>query len=135
VSALGELAGGAAGVLSGGIWKVVAIVSLAVLLLVGGGTGAGWWLAAHDRDQALADLAAERMRANALQVSVIEQNRAVEALASAKASADARGLAAQQLAAANGRRFDGVLAQLAGRRATTCAEAMPAVNQLLEGMR
>ncbi|WGG51837.1 hypothetical protein [Rugamonas sp. DEMB1] len=132
MSVLGELAGGA---VVGGIWKVAAIVLLAALPLVGGGAGAGWWLAAHDRDQARADLATERTRADALTAGIREQNRAVEAMASAKAAADARGQAAQQLSAENGRRFDGALAQLAGRRATTCDEAMPAVNQLLESVR
>lgn len=132
MSALGDLAGGA---VVGGIWRVAAIALLAALPLVGGGAGAGWWLAAHDRDRALADLAAERTRADGLVTGIREQNRAVEAMASAKAAADARGQAAQQLAAANGKRFDGALARLAGRRATTCDDAMPAVNQLLEGVR
>lgn len=132
MSALGELAGGA---VTGGVWKVAAIALLAALPLVGGGAGAGWWLAAHDRDQARAELATERTRADALTAGIREQNRAVEALASAKAAADARGQAAQQLAAANGKRFDGALAQLAGRRATTCDDAMPAVNLLLESVR
>lgn len=132
MSAIGDLAGGA---VVGSIWKVVAIALLAALLLVGGGAGAGWWLAAHDRDRALSDLAGERTRADGLATGIREQNRAVEAMANAKASADARGQAAQQLAAANGKRFDGALAQLAGRRAATCDDAMPAVNQLLESVR
>lgn len=124
MSALGDLAGGA-------VWKVAAIGLLAALPAIGG----GWWLAAHDLRQAQAELAAERTRADDLAVGIREQNRAVEAMASAKTAADARGQAAQQLAAANGKRFDGALAQLSGRRATTCDDAMPAVNQLLESMK
>lgn len=131
MSALGDLASAA----GGGMWRVGAIVLAALLVVSGAGLGGGWWLAAHDRDQARADLAAERTRADGLATGIREQNRAVEAMASAKAAADARGQAAQQLAAANGRRFDGALAQLAGRRATTCDDAMPAVNQLLESVR
>lgn len=119
----------------GGIWKIVAI-ALAALMLVGGGSmGAGWWLAARDRDQARADLKTEQGVSEQLRGAIREQNRAVDAMAKAKEAADARGLAAQALAAANGKRFDGALAKLASARATTCAEAMPAVNQLLEAIR
>lgn len=112
-------------------WKLVA----AALVVALAGAGAGWGLAAHDRDQAQAELAAERRRADDLGAAVREQNRAVGALAVAKRQAEARGALARQLAAANGRRYDGALQQLAGVRATTCAEAMPAVNQLLESVR
>ena len=119
------------GAATGGIWKLAAIA----LLATGGGLGFEWWSAVHDRDRAVADLAAERTRADDLQVGIQEQNRAVAALAEAKRLSDARGAAAQQLAAANGRRFDGALQKLAGARATTCDEAMPAVNQLLESVR
>lgn len=131
MSALGTLAAGAVG----GIWKIAAILLLALLLVVGAGAGGGWWLAAHDRDQAETQLALERLRTAELATSIREQNRAVDALATAKREADARGLAAQQIAAATGRRYDGALARIAGNKATTCADAMPAVNQLLEGVR
>jgi hypothetical protein len=106
----------------------------AVLLTALAGAGAGWWLAARDRDQVLADLVAERVISEGLRTDIREQNRAVDALAKAKAAADARGALAQQLATANGRRFDGALAQIVAVRATTCTEAMPAVNQLLKGI-
>ncbi len=67
--------------------------------------------------------------------AIREQNRAVDALAKAKAEADLRGLQAQQIAAANGKRFDLALGQVKAARATTCAEAMPAVNSILEAIR
>lgn len=124
-----------AGLAGGQLWKVATIALLALQLAVAGGMGFEWWLAAHDRDTAMADLGAERARADALQAGIREQNRAVEALAKAKADADARGAAAQQLAAANGRRFDGAQQRLASAKAATCADAMPYVNQLLESMR
>ncbi|MES2262075.1 MAG: hypothetical protein V4724_26440 [Pseudomonadota bacterium] len=114
-----------------GLWKAAAIVLLAALLL----TGAGWALAAHDRDVARVDLGAERTRNDELRTSIREQNRAVETMGTAKALAEARGQAAQQAAAATGKRFDGALQRLVGARATTCAEAMPAVNLLLESVR
>lgn len=113
------------------LWKGIAIVLLALLLIVGG----GWWLASGARDQALVDLHAERGVSEQLRAGIREQNRATEALAKAKEAADARGQAARQLAAANGRRFDGALEQIKNVKATTCAEAMPAVNAILEAIR
>jgi hypothetical protein len=135
VSALGELAGAAGGAVAGGLWKIGTIV-LAMLLLIGGaGGGTALWLASAARDQALADLKAEQGVSAELRAGVKAQNTAILAQANLAREAEARGLAAQQLAAANGRRFDGALKQLAGARATTCAEAMPAVNQLLKDIR
>jgi hypothetical protein len=108
---------------------------IAALLLVAlAGTGAGWWLAARDRDQVRIDLDTERAISNVLRTDIAKQNTAVDALAKAKAAADARGALAQQLATANGKRFDGALAKIAAARATTCAEAMPAVDALLKGI-
>jgi hypothetical protein len=112
------------------VQRIIAAALLAALA----GAGAGWWLAARDRDQVRIDLIAERTTSEGLRTDIREQNRAVDALAKAKAAADARGALAQQLATANGKRFDGALAQIAAARATTCAEAMPAVNQLLNGI-
>lgn len=135
MSALGDLAGAAGGAVTGGLWKVGAILLAGLLLLTGVGMGGGWWLAAHDRDVAKVDLNAEQ-RVNAeLRVGVDAQNKAILAQATLAREAEARGLAAQKLAAANGRRFDGALSKLAGARATTCAEAMPAVNQLLKDIK
>lgn len=116
--------------MTGYFYKLLSIALLAALA----GAGGAWWLAAHDRDQARADLTAEQSVSEPLRIGIREQNRAVEVLAKAKAAADARGALAQQLAAANGRRFDGALAKIVGARATTCTDAMPAVNLLLEGI-
>jgi hypothetical protein len=110
------------------LWKAGAIV-LAGLLVA---TGGGWWLAAHDRDVAKVDLRTAQGESAVLRASLDIQNTAIGNMQRATAEADARGLAAQKLAAANGKRFDGALAKLADARATTCAEAMPAVNQLLK---
>lgn len=115
-------------------WKPAAIVLLLALLVVGGWTGAGWWLAARDRDAARAELVAERKVSEELRASIREQNRAVEALGQAKAQAEQRGEQAARLAAANGRRFDDALGRIANAKATTCAEAMPAVDAVLEAI-
>jgi Tfp pilus assembly protein PilO len=131
MSALGDLAS----TVSGGLWKVVSVVLLVLLVAVGCGTGFGWWLAAHDLDQARADLKAEQVVAGKLRSELGIQNAAVAALGREKKAADERRAAAEQLAAANGRRFDTALAGLAGVKATTCAEAMPAVNKMLEAIR
>jgi hypothetical protein len=135
MSALGDMAGAAGGAVAGGLWKVGAIVFAVLLLATGTGLGGGWWLAAHDRDVARADLKAEQGTSAALRAGIDTQNTAIVALGNEKLAAEARGQAAQQLAAANGRRFDGALQQLAGARAATCAEAMPAVNQLLKDVK
>ena len=62
-------------------------------------------------------------------------NSAIEAMQRATALADDRGRAAQQVAEAAGRRYDSALAKIGQARAVTCAEAMPAVNSLLESLR
>ncbi|MCE3605811.1 hypothetical protein LXA47_19700 [Massilia sp. P8910] len=117
---------------TGGIWKIVAVILLAALLVVGAWTGGGWFLAARDRDTARADLVAERSANAELRGAIQAQNSAVEAAGAAKLVAEARGQAAQQQAIAAARRFDVVLAKVAGVHATTCDEAMPAVNLILE---
>ena len=127
-----ELAGGA---VVAGIWKVAAVVLAVLLLVVISGAGTGWWLAASARDQALAKLAVEQGASAALRALIGVQNEAVQSMHRATVEADARGLAAQALAAAKGRRYDAAQARLAGARATTCDEAMPFVNQLLESVR
>lgn len=135
MSALGNLVEGAAGAVSGGLWKIVSVVLLIALLAVGGSTGFGWWLAARDRDQAIVDLKTEKDVTAELRVGIREQNRAAEALGKAKEAADARRALAEQVAAANGKRLDVALGQLAGARATTCSDAMPFVNKMLDGVR
>lgn len=78
---------------------------------------------------------AERLITAALRAGADLQNNAILKLADEKRAAEQRGAAAQQLAAVNGRRFDGALEKLASARATTCDEAMPAVNQLLKDVK
>ena len=131
MSALGTLAG--AGV--SGIWKVVTIVLAGVLLVVSSSTGTGWWLAAGDRDAARAALVREQGVSAALRTSIGEQNSAIDGMAKATLAAQERGAAARAAAAAKGKKYDAALAQIAGARATTCDEAMPAVRLLLEGVR
>lgn len=131
MSALGALAG----VAVSGIWRVIAIVLAAVLLVVASAAGTGWWLAAGDRDQALVDLKAEQGVSAALRASIAEQNLAVDGMARATMAAQQRGEAARTAAATAGRKYIVAQAQLAGVRATTCDEAMPAVRLLLENVR
>ena len=124
-----------AGAAVSGIWKAAAIVLSAVLLVVASATGTGWWLAAGDRDLALADLKAEKGVSAGLRASIAEQNLAVDGMAKATLAAQQRGEAAQAAAAAAGRKYATAQAQLAGVRATTCDEAMPVVRAMLEGVR
>lgn len=131
MSALGALAGAAVS----GLWKVAAIALLAILLMVGAGGGVALWLTDRARDKAAVDLDAERTASEALRTGIREQNRAVAALATATRAAQERGQAAQKVAAAAGQRYDASLQRLVGARATTCDEAMPAVNKLLEDVR
>lgn len=108
---------------------------MVAMILVGGLTGAGWYLAARDRDAAWAELAAERDRSAKLAAAVARQNEAIDALATATATAEARGQAAQQVAAANGRRFDRVLAATRATHALNCADAMPVVDMVRDAVR
>ena len=124
-----------AGAAVSGIWKVVAIVLACALLIVASGAGTAWWLAAGDRDLARAALLAEQGVNAELRASIGEQNRAVEGMARATLMAQQHGEAAQAAAAAAGRKYDKALVQLAGVRATTCDEAMPAVRRMLEDVR
>ena len=124
-----------AGAAVSGIWKAAAIVLAAMLLLVTGAAGTGWWIAAGDRDLALADLKAEQGVSAALRASIAEQNLAVDGMARATLAAQQRGEAAQAAAAAAGKKYQAAQAQLAGVRATTCDEAMPAVRTMLENVR
>lgn len=114
-----------------GFWKLGAIAALALAA----GAGGGWALAVHDLGIAKAALTEERAAGDDLRTSIREQNRAVDVLAEQKRLADGRRAAAEQLAAANGRRFDRAIEQAASARATTCADAMPTVNQILEAVR
>lgn len=129
--ALGALAGAAVS----GIWKAAAIVLAGALLVVASTAGAGWWLAAGDRDAARAALVKEQGVSTALRASISEQNRAIDGMAKATLAAQERGAVAQAAAAAKGKKYDAALAKVVGVHATTCDEAMPAVRQLLEGVR
>ena len=124
-----------AGTLVGGLWKVAAIVLLVALVLTGISMGGGWYLAAHDRDVARTDLAAEQAKSAEYAVAIREQNRAVEAMKERTTEAETRGQVAQQLAAANGKRYDQALARAAGVTATTCADAMPVVDMVRDAVR
>lgn len=113
----------------------IAAALLLALALVGGSTGFGWWLAARDRDAARVELVAERDRSAQLAAAVARQNQAIDALASAKSEAEVRGQAAQRVAAANGRRFDQVLAATRATHALNCADAMPVVDMVRDAVR
>lgn len=134
MSALRVVAG-AGGALAGQIWKIATLVLLAIVLAGGGAGTALWWSVAAARDQALVDLKAEQGITAQLRAGVDDQNRAIQQWYMASKDAETRGRAAMQLAAANGQRYDAALQQLAGAHATTCADAMPYVNKMLEGVR
>lgn len=118
-------------VAAGGLWKIGAVLLAVLLLITACGMSFEWWEAAHDRDLARADLVAERQKSALLASAIGTQNSAVDALAKAKADAQARGLAAQARAAIDGKRYEAAASALASAKATTCADAMPAVNRLL----
>ena len=131
MSALGALAAGAVS----GIWKAATIVLAAVLLVVTGAAGTGWWLATGDRAAARAALVVEQGVSAGLRASIAEQNLAVDGMARATLLAQQRGAASMAAAAAKGKKYAAALAKVASARATTCDEAMPAVRLLLEGVR
>ncbi|CUI05280.1 hypothetical protein [Massilia antarctica] len=117
------------------LWKPIAAALLLVLGITCVASGTGWFLARRERDLARAELLAERDKRAACSAALDQQNSALAELAEQKAAADLRGQAARQAAAAQGKRFDQALAQVRNAKATTCAEAMPAVNMILEFIR
>lgn len=121
--------------MSGAFWRIVSLVLLVAQLLAVGGMGYGWSLAAHDRDAVTSELGIERTVSETLRVEIGKQNDAVKALEAARLAAEARGDAARAIAAANGRRFDAALERERGATATTCADAMPVVDRILESIR
>jgi hypothetical protein len=116
-------------------WRFAAIVLAVLLLTVGAVGGIGWWLAAGERDEARDKLTAERNVSADLRAGIDDQNTAIMKLGQERLAAEARGVAAQQQAAVAGRRFDAALQRMDGARVTTCADAMPFVNKLLEDVR
>jgi hypothetical protein len=120
---------------AGAAWKVATIVLAALLLVVGAGTGTGWWLAEHAHGKTRGELTEAQARIGEYQAAIREQNRATEVLAKEKERADARGEAARVQADGLGRRMDAALHQVAGARSTTCADAMPFVDRVLEQVR
>lgn len=124
-----------AGAATGQIWKIACAVLAILLLAVGIGAGTGWWLAASARDQARADLVKERDDNAQLRAGIDDQNTAIAMLGQQKLDADARGRAAQAQATADGKRFDVALQRMDTARVTTCMDAMPYVNKLLEDVR
>lgn len=133
MSALGNLAGAAVS----GIWKLAALALAGLLLAVTAGAGAALWFSDRALDKAQSELKAEQGRGNDLRVGIGTQNAAIAVLGEQRAAAEVRGTAARAQAAAEGRRYDAALQQMAGTgaRVTTCDEAMPFVNKLLEDVR
>lgn len=122
---------GATRAVTGGLWKVAAVTAL---LLAASNAGA-WWVAAHDRDLARQQLMAEQAKSAGLAGAIETQNIMVGGLAAAKTDSDARRMVAEQAAAAASKRYAAAFAALAGARAATCDDAMPAVNELLDSVR
>lgn len=131
MSALGALAGAVAG--QG--WKIASTVLASLLLAVGAAGGAAWWMVDRAREQAVVDLRAEQKLVAELRLGIGTQNAAIAVLGQEKLAAEARGAAARAQASADGKRYGDALQQLAGARVTTCADAMPYVNKLLEEVR
>lgn len=128
---LGDIAGAAAGQM----WKVATWALLTIMLLAGAAGGTALWLTAAERDKAVADLVAEKAISDDLRTGIREQNKAVEQMGKAKLAAEERGRAAQQAAAGDRKRYETASAHLVGAKASTCAEAMPFVDQLLKDIR
>jgi len=135
MSAISEVIEGAGGALVSQLWKVAALMASGLVLVVGVGAGTGWYLASAARDDALRDLRAEQGVSAELRAGIKTQNTAIIQWYDQAKQAQARGDAAMAVAQVNGRRYDAALQQLAGGKATSCEEAMPYVNQLLEKVR
>lgn len=89
-----------------GARKIGAIAALVAGASSSGYSGYQWHMPAYDCNGAIVGHDTARDANAVLTASIREQNRAVEALAADKNRADERRAAAEQLAAANGRRLD-----------------------------
>jgi hypothetical protein len=116
-------------------WKVVAIALLLALVCTAAVMGYYWSVAAHDRDENAAELKIEQGVSEQLREGIGKQNAAAKAANKAKLQAEERGAQAKALAAANGRHYQDALSRAEGAKASTCAEAMGVVNQILESVR
>lgn len=131
MSALGAVVAGSVSRL----WQVSAVILAGLVLAVGSCLGTGWWLAAAARDRAVEALEKERQVSAELRIGIGTQNAAIGVLGQQKLEAEERGRNAQAAAAATGRRYDAALQRLDGARATSCSDAMPFVDRLLEDVR
>lgn len=92
-------------------------------------------MAVAARDRAVQDLEKERQVSAELRIGIGTQNAAIGVLGQQKLEAEERGRIAQAAAVAAGWRYDAALQRLDGASVTSCADAMPFVNKLLEDLR
>lgn len=100
-----------------GAWKVGAIAAL----LVAAGAGAGWALAAHDRDVARADLRTAQDENKGLAGAIHDQNIAVAGLAAKTQEAVDKRVVAEKAAAAAIARGTSRAAAVSASSAPDCA--------------
>lgn len=121
--------------ITGELWKVAAIALLITLVGAVLGLGGKLWLTDRDLNKAKEELAVANTNVANLRVAIGTQNAAVDALKSDKDKADARADAAWRVAVGVGAKADKIMKNIEGIKATTCQEAMPVVNQVLDGLK
>lgn len=120
--------------------RIIEYVIYGVLFCFAVYCGVNWWTMSNKVDEMqkqYADLSAKydasQQRIGRLEQSVSTQNAAVTALEAEKSEANKRSDAAWATAAALTGRIDGLSKALAGKKAQTCAEAMPYIRAALQG--
>jgi hypothetical protein len=121
--------------ITGELWKAVAIALLIALVGTVLGLGGKLWLTDRDLNKAKEELAVANTNVVNLRTSISIQNAAVDTLKADKDKADARADAAWRVAAGKSVQMDKILKNIQDIKATTCQEAMPVVNQVLEGLK
>lgn len=119
------------GWLTGKLWQVVS-AALAVALIV---LGINYSMLNHELSKTAQSLKDEQTSNAELRVAIKEQNSAIDKLTLLKEEADKRAKLAQELAQANGKRFDAVLSKIQNPKVVTCQEAMPIVSQTLKELK
>ena len=113
------------------LWKIISIALLFGLLGVGGKL----WLTDRDLNKTEQKLATEQTKVASLTTAINTQNAAIDKLNTERERAEIRADAAWQATAKLGAKVDSVLSKVKDAQAKTCADAMPVVDQILEGLK
>lgn len=113
------------------LWKIMVLVLLGALAGVGGRS----WMTSHKLNKVREELATEKNKVADLQAAITTQNEAIENLAAERERAELRAKAAWEAASSKKAKTNSALDKSKNSKAQSCAEAMPTINQILDGLK